>query len=142
MKNRIVLLSTCLVITGIISACSTQSTNSSSQASSPTTQAATSNSQTATSDQPTEVKIDMNEFSYSTGDIKVKAGEKIHFVLTNSGKVEHDINSDELKLDKDVQPGKTETLDWTAPSKTGTYQLICDKPGHKEKGMTLNLIVE
>ncbi|MGD8188651.1 cupredoxin domain-containing protein [Brevibacillus ginsengisoli] len=149
MKKKIAVLSTCLLLTGILSACGTQNTDSSSQApasntqtGTTNTQTATSSSQTATSTQPHEIKLDMKEFSYSMPEIKVHAGEKIHFVLTNSGKVEHDINSEELKLDKDVAPGKTETLDWTAPSKPGTYPIICDKPGHKEQGMTFNLVVE
>lgn len=162
MKKGIMSLSACLAIAGMLSACSSQSTaqpttppatasqstspaaqdsSSSSQASSSTSLSASDSQQAATA-KSTEVKLDMNEFSYSMKEIKVHPGETIHFVLTNSGKVEHDINSEELNLDKDVEPGKTETFDWTAPAKTGTYPIICDKPGHKEKGMTLNLIVE
>lgn len=158
MKKGFVGLSACLVLAGILSACSTQSTShpatpasqetpAASQSATPSSQDSSAASQSATTpetnaNQATEVKLDMNEFAYSMKEIKVHAGETVHFVLTNSGKIEHDINSEELNLDKDVEPGKTESFDWTAPTKAGTYQMICDKPGHKEKGMTLNLIVE
>ncbi|WP_246239290.1 sulfocyanin-like copper-binding protein [Paenibacillus anseongensis] len=69
-------------------------------------------------------------------------GKTYYSVLTNSGKVQHDINNDVLKLDKDVDSGKTEENDLTAPAKLGTYSIICDKHGHKESGMKMNLIVE
>ena len=120
-----------LLVMVILSACQ--------KSTAPSTNAGTAPNNAGT---PTAIKIDMNEYNYSPKEIKVKSGAKIHFVLTNSGKVPHDINNDALNLDKDVDPGKTEEYDWTAPTKLGTYPIICDKPGHKEAGMTMNLIVD
>jgi uncharacterized cupredoxin-like copper-binding protein len=111
---------------GVLSACSQKSGQADASA-------AASSSQT--------IKITMNEFSFSQNEITVKKGEKVHFVLTNSGNYPHDMNAKEISLDKDVDPGKTEEFDWTAPDKAGTYKVICDKPGHMEKGMTMTMTI-
>jgi uncharacterized cupredoxin-like copper-binding protein len=41
-----------------------------------------------------------------------------------------------------VDAGKTGELDWTAPKKAGSYEIICDKPGHADKGMKLTLNIK
>ncbi|NBD25701.1 cupredoxin domain-containing protein [Paenibacillus glycinis] len=128
------LVRTCLVavaLTGVLSACSGKTNDT--EATSGNASAGASSAQT--------VKIDMNEFSFSLAEVTVKHGDTVHFVLSNTGTVPHDMNSEELKLDQDVDPGKTAEFDWTAPDKTGTYKVICDKPNHMEQGMTMNLIV-
>ncbi|MFC5649731.1 cupredoxin domain-containing protein [Paenibacillus solisilvae] len=129
MFNKIV--RTCLIIialTSVLAACSGKSSN-------------TESTSTGTNS-PQSIKIDMNEFSFSVKQLTVNHGDTVHFILTNSGKFPHDINSEELKMDEDVDPGKTAEFDWTAPQKTGTYKVICDKPGHMDKGMFLSLIVK
>jgi uncharacterized cupredoxin-like copper-binding protein len=122
LKKSVPLVLTVILSIGILSACTSKTTT--------------------TSLESTTIKIDMNEFSFSQKEIKVKQGEKIHFVLTNTGKYAHDVNSEELKIDKDVDPGNTEELDWTAPQKAGSYQIICDKPGHMDKGMKIAMTIE
>jgi uncharacterized cupredoxin-like copper-binding protein len=114
----------CLVV-AILSACS--------QKSEQTLSTAMSSSQT--------IKVTMNEFSFSQKELTVKKGQTVHIVLTNSGQYPHDMNSTELSLDKDVDPGKTEEFDWTAPDKAGTFKVICDKPGHMDKGMFMTMII-
>ncbi|SDO76313.1 Uncharacterized copper-binding protein, cupredoxin-like subfamily [Paenibacillus sp. yr247] len=131
LKKSVPLVLMVVLILGVLSACSSKTSND--QPVSSTTTASTDT---------TTVKIDMNEFSFSQNEIKVKQGEKIHFVLTNSGKYAHDINSEELKIDIDADPGKTTEADWTAPQKAGSYQIICDKPGHADKGMKMTLTIE
>ncbi|QHW31006.1 hypothetical protein GZH47_09175 [Paenibacillus rhizovicinus] len=116
---------------GMLTACSSESEPSA--ASGAASASETSGSQT--------IKLTLTEFSFSQKEITVKKGETVHFVLTNAGAYPHDINSEELALDKDVDPGQTAEFDWTAPDKAGTYQVICDKPGHMDKGMTMSLIV-
>lgn len=140
MKKASVLILPSLLAVGLLSACSTPQSNATAKPAQQAVASTTSQAQSSTSQQstnPNEVKLNMNEFSFSPNLINVKAGEKVHFVLTNSGKVGHDINNNQLKLDKDVDPGKTVTYDWTTPSNPGSYQIICDVPGHKEQGMKL-----
>jgi uncharacterized cupredoxin-like copper-binding protein len=132
-----------VLILGVLSACSSKSSND--QPVSPITTASTaSTASTAptTSTVATTVNIDMNEYSFSQKEIKVKQGETIHIVLTNSGKLAHDINSQELNLDMDAEPGKTTEADWTASQKAGSYQIICDKPGHADMGMKMTMTIE
>jgi uncharacterized cupredoxin-like copper-binding protein len=116
---------------GIMSACTSKKSNDQ-----------TVSSTAASTSDATIIKIDLNDFSFSQNEINVKQNEKIHFVLTNTGKYAHDVNSNELKIEKDVDAGKTGELDWTAPQKAGSYQIICDKPGHAEKGMKLTLNIK
>jgi heme/copper-type cytochrome/quinol oxidase subunit 2 len=88
------------------------------------------------------VEIEMNEFNFSKKEIIVKKGENIHFILQNSGIVDHNFHNNEFKLNKDVYPGLFEDFYWTVPNKTGTYTIFCDQSRHKEKGMTMKLIIE
>lgn len=142
MKKAIAFILPSLLVVGFLSACSTPQSSATTKPAQQAVDSATSQAQSTTSQQATgtkEVKLSMNEYSYSPNVINLKAGEKVHFILTNTGKVGHDINNNQLKLDKDVDPGKTVTYDWTAPTSPGNYQVICDVPGHKELGMKLTL---
>jgi uncharacterized cupredoxin-like copper-binding protein len=131
LKKSVPIVLMVVLILGVLSACSSKTSN----------EQPVSSTTTASTD-ATTVKIDMNEFSFSQKEIKVKQGETIHIVLTNSGKLAHDINSQELNLDMDAEPGKTTETDWTAPQKAGSYQIICDKPGHADMGMKMTMTIE
>ena len=91
---------------------------------------------------------------FSPGEITVKQGETVKFVVRNSGKVMHEMvigTADELKkhaeqmkkhptMEHDepymahVKPGGKEEIAWTF-TKPGTYMYGCLIPGHFEAGM-------
>jgi uncharacterized cupredoxin-like copper-binding protein len=128
-KNGITAMFVTSLAIGILTACSQMTGQADAS-----TAASSSGTQT--------IKISMNEFSFSQKELTVNQGEKVHFVLTNSGAYPHDLNNKELSLDKDVDPGKTEEFDWMAPDKAGTFQVICDKPGHMDKGMSMTMTIK
>jgi uncharacterized cupredoxin-like copper-binding protein len=101
------------------------------------------------------VAIDMSDsMRFTPALITVRKGETIRFVLTNSGKVRHEMvlgSSKELEehaalmrkfpeMQHDdpnrlsVDPGKTGALIWQS-TRAGTFNFACLQPGHFEAGM-------
>lgn len=101
------------------------------------------------------IAVDMTDaMRFSPADISVKRGETIKFVVTNSGKVKHEMvlgSEKELKehyemmkkfpemehADENmvtVQPGQTGEIIWEF-SKAGKVNFACLQPGHYEAGM-------
>lgn len=99
--------------------------------------------------------VDMNDMMrFTPGQIAVKRGETVRFVVTNSGKVKHEMVLGSMKELKEhaelmrkmpemehadpnmvsVEPGKTGELIWHF-TKAGTFDFACLQPGHFEAGM-------
>lgn len=87
-----------------------------------------------------EIEVTMSEFKFEMTPAQVKAG-KIRFELKNVGAVEHTFVIEGAgKGTEQIQPGQGATLEVElAP---GTYTVICDVAGHKEAGMTMELVVK
>jgi len=101
------------------------------------------------------IAVDMTDaMRFTPADIAVKRGETIKFVVTNSGKVKHEMvlgSEKELKehyemmkkfpemehADENmvtVQPGQTGEIIWEF-SKAGKVNFACLQPGHYDAGM-------
>jgi plastocyanin len=65
--------------------------------------------------------------------IKAKAGEKITITAKNEGGLPHTFTSDDLSVDKELQPGKSAKFTITVPSKGAVFQFHCDF--HQGSGM-------
>lgn len=65
----------------------------------------------------------------------------VTFSVKNDGAVEHNlvIQETEQRLDG-IQPGQTRTLQVTL--QPGTYNIVCDIPGHSEAGMKTTVTVK
>ncbi len=108
------------------------------------------------------VRIDMADtFRFTPAEVKVKRGEVVRFVVTNNGKVMHEMvlgSMDDLKKHSElmrkfpsmehdephmahVAPGKTGEMGWRF-SKAGTFYFGCLIPGHFEAGMIGKIIVQ
>ena len=90
--------------------------------------------------------ITATEFQFAPNSYTGKPGEKITFNVTNKGTVEHtfvilspDGSQDLAKLS--AQPGETKSLEFT-PKDAATYPIDCNIAGHKEAGMTGQLVVQ
>ncbi len=90
--------------------------------------------------------VTATEFQFAPNSFTGKPGEKITFNVTNKGTVEHTLavrsvdGSQEL-MKIDTQPGETKSGSFT-PQDAGTYPIQCDIAGHKEAGMTGQLVVK
>jgi len=90
------------------------------------------------------LEITLDSYSFAPAYIVVQAGKPVELRLRNVTTITpHNFRlesiADGLDLDKDVAPGKAETLSFSA-AKPGMYEFYCDEkllffPSHKEKGM-------
>ena len=88
------------------------------------------------------VTASANEFKFDPATINAAPGQTINLTVKNTGSVQHTWVQKESNVKLTIDPGKTATQTFTAPSKAGTYVFECDVPGHKEAGMTGQLIVK
>ena len=107
------------------------------------------------------ITVDMTDtMRFTPADITVKEGETIRFVVTNKGKMMHEMvigTMDELKkhgelmkqhpgMEHDepymshVDPGKKEQMVWQF-TKAGEFYYACLVPGHFEAGMVGKITV-
>lgn len=108
------------------------------------------------------VTIDMTDkMRFEPGEIRVKAGETVRFVVRNQGKLQHEMvlgtrhsldhhskmmqkfpgmEHDEPHM-AHIEPGKEHVMGWQF-TKTGSYHYGCLVPGHFEAGMIGKVIVE
>ncbi len=100
-----------------------------------------------------ELRVSGIEFEYLPDEFTVASGTEIELVFENAGSVEHNWlilrtpirSEDELTEDNvlfrlDSDPGATARGTFRAPP-AGTYQVICDIPGHLSAGMEADLTV-
>ena len=107
------------------------------------------------------ILVDMNDtMRFRPGEMRIRRGETVKFVVSNSGTVMHEMvigTEAELKAHAElmkkhpgmehdepymahVAPGKKETLTWTF-DKAGTFMYGCLVPGHWEAGMKGTIVV-
>jgi uncharacterized cupredoxin-like copper-binding protein len=57
---------------------------------------------------------------------------------------DHDLASDlaGMRETKLIPPGSELAVEWTAPSRPGSYEFWCAVPGHREAGMTGTIVVK
>jgi len=107
------------------------------------------------------IKVDMSDaFRFTPSDVVLKTGETVKFVVTNSGKMLHEMvlgTREELKEHAElmrkfpgmehedanmahVNPGGKGEIVWQF-DKPGEYQFACLIPGHFEAGMVGKVVV-
>lgn len=84
------------------------------------------------------IEVTMNTTGYIPSEIKVKAGSHIRFNLTNTDTEEHDLFNRQAKINMGASAKSTETYDWVAPEKVGTYVAECTF----HEGLLMTVIVE
>lgn len=108
------------------------------------------------------VKLDMTDaMRFTPADLKVKRGETVKFVVTNSGKLLHEMVlgtpqalKEHAELMKKfpgmehadanmahVKPGKSGEIIWQF-TEAGDFQFACLQPGHFEAGMVGKVAVK
>ncbi len=90
--------------------------------------------------EPLEIKMDASEFRFDPNTITAKVGQPVRVLVTNTGALEHTFTINDLGVDEPTPIGQTITVEFT-PTKSGTFELICTVPGHKEAGMVGTVVV-
>jgi uncharacterized cupredoxin-like copper-binding protein len=94
------------------------------------------------SSKTSEVTLALTEFKFTPDTINAKVGERVKVTLDNTkGTLKHNIKQADLNIDTAVEAGQKATFEFTA-AKAGTFDFICDMPGHKEAGMVGKIIVQ
>ena len=106
------------------------------------------------------IKITALDIKYDKPAIRVKAGETVKFVVTNTGKLRHEFmigdpeeqrqHAEMMKQMPDmvhedanmvtVEPGETKSLVWQF-TQAGELEVACHIPGHYEAGMKSQVVV-
>ncbi len=101
--------------------------------------------------------VNMTEFAFTPNTFTVPAGAQVTLNLKNSGTLEHSFivmlkdKEASVPYNEDDQPNvyweqklaaqESQTVQFTAPTDPGTYEIVCGIPGHLEQGMKATLTV-
>ena len=89
-----------------------------------------------------DLTMTLTEFKFTPDTLTVKVGERVKVTLDNTkGTLKHDIKQADLNIDTAVEAGQKATFEFT-PTKVGTFDFVCDVPGHKEAGMVGRIVVQ
>ncbi len=86
------------------------------------------------------VLVELVDFAFRPGVLRVRAGETVNLRLRNAGRVLHDLYVPALGFRAAVNPGQ-EVVTSLAAGRPGTYEFYCTLPGHREAGMSGTLVV-
>jgi len=105
----------------------------------------------------TKLKITMTDFKYDPNANTVAAGKVITLSLKNEGAVLHEYvimkhglsagddfgpeDEENIYWEVEVDPGKSVTTTFTAPTEPGDYEIVCGTEGHLVAGMKGTLTV-
>ncbi|MGE5264680.1 MAG: cupredoxin domain-containing protein [Acidobacteriota bacterium] len=89
-----------------------------------------------------DVTVTATEFKFDPATITAAPGQSINLTVKNNGSVQHTWVQKDSNVTMTIDPGKSTTKTFTAPSKAGTYVIECDIAGHKEAGMVGQLVVK
>lgn len=113
------------------------------------------------------IKLDAAEYAFSEKALSFKAGETVKFIVSNKGKLKHELTigdaveqaaharemvaMSDMKHDESshempanslhIGPGETKELVWTF-TKAGNLLFACNYPGHSDLGMEGKIVVE
>ncbi len=90
-------------------------------------------------DAPDAVEISMVEYAFDPVDVRAEPGQEL--TITNDGAIAHSYLIVDLAKGLELQAGEHATMQLPDDVEPGTYRVICDLPGHVEKGMVGTLEV-
>nr|BAL59339.1 hypothetical conserved protein [Candidatus Acetothermum autotrophicum] len=89
-----------------------------------------------------EISVVLKDGQIIPARMTIKAG-KVRFVVKNQGTIDHGFEVEGGGIEEEIDPfspGQTRSLELELAS--GTYEVYCQVPGHKELGMKGELIVK
>ncbi len=88
------------------------------------------------------VTITATDFKFDPNTINATPGQTINLTMVNKGQSRHTFVLKDANVSIAAEAGQQTQTTFKAPSNPGTYQFLCDVPGHAEQGMTGQLIVK
>ncbi|MDP9469699.1 MAG: plastocyanin/azurin family copper-binding protein, partial [Chloroflexota bacterium] len=87
-----------------------------------------------------EVTVEGYDIGWTQPEVTVTPGTTVQ--LVNTGAAGHNFEVTDLGINVDMPAGETVTATIPADAAPGTYEFICNIPGHAEAGMVGTLIVQ
>ena len=88
------------------------------------------------------ITVRMTEFKFEPATFTATAGQPVRLNLQNEGTVVHDFMIKDLNVHSPkVQPGKSMPFEFT-PARAGTFEIMCEEPGHEPGGMKGTITVQ
>jgi superoxide dismutase, Cu-Zn family len=97
------------------------------------TKATPTTDQAAAEPLESEIVVDMADIFFDPDRITIPADTDVRITLVNVGETVHNFAIEEQNVSVDVQPGDTAEEVLNLPP--GSYEFVCDVPGHKQAGM-------
>jgi uncharacterized cupredoxin-like copper-binding protein len=129
-----------LVAAGVLAACG--DTPTATPGATAPTAAATAAATTGTTGGAAEVAVTLKEWAVEPAAIATTAGKQ-KFTVKNAGKFPHNFTvmvGDKAMKTANMEAGGTAVLETELAA--GTYQTLCDIPGHPDQGMKGTLVVK
>ncbi len=87
------------------------------------------------------IYMEASEYKFIPSTLEAVEGDVVKIIVKNTGKRAHEFKLRGLGVETAVPQGKSVTIT-VRPGKTGKYQMVCNLPGHLERGMRGELIVK
>ena len=87
-----------------------------------------------------KLTVTMNDMFFDPDRIEIPADTDVKVTLENNGDTLHNFTVADTDISVDVEPGTTGEAVINLPA--GKYKVFCNVPGHKEAGMTAQLIIK
>jgi nitrite reductase (NO-forming) len=87
---------------------------------------------------PQTIEVSLTEFAVTPSTIELAPGTELTLVVTNDGTMQHDLKLDGTTGTGMLDPGATETVE-LGPIEA-TSEAWCTIPGHREAGMSLDIV--
>jgi plastocyanin len=82
----------------------------------------------------------IRDFVFAPAQLTIPLHTDVAVTVTNEGTTTHNFSVDALEISVDLTPGETTSVTLNAPA--GTYEFICNVPGHRELGMVGTISAE
>jgi uncharacterized cupredoxin-like copper-binding protein len=86
------------------------------------------------------ITVELQDIKFVPPDITVPANTPTTVTLSNTGAAPHTFTVPDLGIDEELQPGETRDIEINAAA--GTYNLLCEIPGHEAAGMVGTVTVQ
>lgn len=87
------------------------------------------------------VEVKAKEFAFAPAQIAADAGERLRIKLVNNGSLSHNLHIKGDGKTETIQGNKSASVTFTVPD-DGPVAFFCNVPGHKQAGMTGQVIVD
>ena len=89
-----------------------------------------------------KITVEADEYTFFPADIRLKEGETIDILFHNSGKIPHNFSIADVAATRTIPPDAFDMIRIEAPRKNHPFTFFCSEPGHREAGMSGEIIAE